>query len=68
MPPVKKNYRKGRCVVYWRRKGEWVRVGERDYLYPLAADEFARAWPALVEKRQLLAVQRRELQVLRIAV
>jgi len=52
MAPVKKNYRRRRCVVYWLRQGVWTRVGERDYPYPIAADEFFHAWPALVEKRQ----------------
>ena len=52
MPPVKKNYRKSRSRLYWRRRGIWTMLGQRDYLVPLTADEFVHAWPALLQKRQ----------------
>jgi hypothetical protein len=57
MAPVKKNYRLHRCTVYWLRKGVWTKLGQRDYLWPVAADEFCRVWPALVEKRQQSTIQ-----------
>jgi len=57
MPPVKKNYRKCRCTVWWYRKGAWTMLGQRDYMYPLAADEFYRAWFARVEKHPQSAIQ-----------
>jgi len=60
MPIKKKNYRLHPCTVYWRRRGEWTALGQRDYRYPLAADEFFRAWPALLEKRQQSAIQHPE--------
>ena len=55
-------------VLYRRKGGAWVIQRSSLYAVPEHVFEFARAWPALVEKRQLSAVQRRELQVLRIAV
>jgi hypothetical protein len=57
MPLVKKHYRKSRSRVYWYRKGVWTMLGQRDYMFPILADEFVHAWPALLQKRQQSSAQ-----------
>ena len=38
----------------------WVLLGERDYLYPFAAVEFCRAWPARVGMRPQSSIRHPE--------
>ena len=57
MPARKPRPLKLRRQVWSRRTGVWILLGERDYLYPVEAVEFCRAWPALLQKRQQSSVQ-----------
>jgi len=47
-----------RRQVYLFKSGGWHLMGERDYLYPVTAVEFVRAWPVLLQKRLQSSIPR----------
>jgi len=57
MPLKKQPTRRARRTIYVWRNSTWQWLGERDYLVPVACDEFCLTWPALRAKREQLGLQ-----------